>query len=735
MAQMLEIKGTVQRLTFHNPVTGFFVAVIKDERGKEHSVRGVSPAINAGEVLAARGQWVRSEWGMQFQSTEIRLAKPTGADDVVKFLASSVKGVGPGMARKLVDALGPDVFSIIEEDPQRLYGIKGIGKKRVDGLLESYKSDKLLRDAMLFLYRAGLGPARAKKVFDTYGENTISLLKANPYLMCRDVWGVGFKVADEAGQKMGIAKDSDFRVRAGVLHMLRQAEGSGSCGCPRAALVHATSQELDVGESLVQTAIDQEILAGTLFKDLDNGGTLCIFTAQLYRAEAGIASALLKAYSRPLSAHVDRLEASILEAELDAGITLEEQQRHAVELALRSNVSIITGGPGCGKSTITRLIIDIYRAQGFNVLLAAPTGKAADRASEATGHPAGTVHRLLEFKGSGPQRNQANPLECDVLVLDEVSMMDVALMLHVLRALPPHARLLLIGDADQLPSVGPGKVLADLLASQALPSVKLRAVFRQGANSDIKHNARLINEGLMPEAGYRKGSDFAYFAFAPTNPRDEQDKANTRKRMHDELLRMCRDMSKRGYDPLKDVQVYSPMRKGHVGIDILNVELQALLNPNPSQTLKIGDSQWRMGDKVMQLRNNKQKEVFNGNVGFIVGIDEERRSLEVSFDGRRVSYEFADLDELRLAYAITIHKSQGSEALVVLIVLDYSHFKLLKRNLVYTGVTRARKLCVLLADPAALKKAVEDNQNDERYTRLARLLEEGAAAAREAVVA
>lgn len=751
MPALEKVVGVVKRLTFVNPENGWFVAAVNVQGKGERTVVGSAANITVGEHLEADGTWGSTSWGPQFKATEVRLTQPRALDEIASYLAGSVEGVGPGFAKKLVDAFGEAVFDVIEKTPEKLGAVPGIGKKRAEALVAGYKENRAMRKIMLFLHRSGLGPGRAKRVYDKLGDNAVELIQKNPYILCKDVWGIGFKIADEAAQKQGVKLDSEFRIRAGITHLLRTAEQQGSCGVPVEKVLSQASEFLGVDYDLIETSIGYEIEAGDVYKDVDGEGTECLFPKRVYLAEKGIAEQFLAAVNRPVAYPVKDLEASILDAEIETGIILEDSQREAIRLALCNNVCIITGGPGCGKSTITKVLLHVFAEQNFGIVLAAPTGKAARRAAEATGHEAGTIHRTFDYgKGGGgagtakPKKgakrpaqseeaefdskfgvNKDNPLDADVLVLDETSMLDAFLTMSVLKGLHPRTRIIFIGDVDQLPSVGPGKVLADIIASRAVPCSRLTTVFRQAANSAIIRNAHRINRGEMPDLGYHEGSDFAFFNFSPNDPKNEDEKLKVRTTMRNELVRMARDMYKRGFDPLKDVQVYAPMKKGPLGIVELNLALQKALNPRPSCTLEVFGTKWGIGDKVMQLKNNRTKDVFNGNVGFIKEIDTTTRSLAVDFDGQVVMYKSTELDELTLAFAITIHKSQGSESPVVLIPIDWSHFTMLKRNLLYTGVTRAKKLCILLGDKKAVQHAVRNNQNDERHTRLKALLQAG----------
>ncbi len=714
-----QLNGIVKTLTYVNPENGYFVARV-DVTGKgERTVVGNAPVINLGEHISATGSWQSSNWGPQFKAMDVTLSAPTMLEGIEKYLASAIEGIGKGFARKLVEAFGEDVFSVIEKTPEKLGAIKGIGPKRAAAAVAAYKEQQAIREIMVFLHKAGLSSSRAQRVYKQYGDKAIELIKENPYILCRDIWGVGFSTADGVARKQGIPLDSEYRIRAGIQHVLREAEGQGSCGLPVDMVRDAASELLQVDYDAINTCIGYELEGQTLVKDF-SGDIECLFQPGIYNSERLIAQSLLSHARRVPARTIKDAEQAIGDAEVEIGIVLDEAQRDAVRVALNSQVCVLTGGPGTGKTTITRVLLQVFMDNGIDsICLAAPTGKAAKRASEATGQEARTVHRTLEYQREGGFKfNQNNPMTCDALVIDEMSMVDVSLMASICKALSPFTRLIIIGDVDQLPSVGPGKVLSDIISSGALPTVRLRAIFRQAATSRIITNAHAINRGEMPDLGWKEGSDFCFTNISPKNPKDEDEKKKCRTDIEGEVLRLVQNMWKLGYDPIREVQVLAPMRRGVLGVDSLNVKLQAVLNPDPSAVLEVFGTKWGVGDKVMQLRNNYDKVVFNGDIGFVQEIDSENRVIVVDFDGVPVSYKTSELDELTLAYAFTIHKSQGSEFPVVVMPLDWSHYTMLKRNLFYTGVTRARKLCVVVGQPGAAQTAVRTAQNDERYSRL-----------------
>ena len=721
-----QLHGTVKTVTFANPENGYFVAKVTVEGKGERTVVGNAPIINVGEHLSALGTWHTSNWGPQFKASDVTLSEPTMLADIERYLAGAFEGIGKGFAKKMVAAFGEAIFEVIEKTPKKLNDVPGIGKKRAESIVKAYSEQSSVREIMVFLYRSGLSSAKATKVYEKYGERAIQTIKENPYCLCKDIWGIGFSKADAVAQKQGIPLDSEYRVCAGIHHVINEAVSSGSCGLPLVMVREKVSEMLNVPYDLVDSCIEFELSSMNLVKDTA-AGDICLFPPGIYGAERNIAQKLLAMSSKAPAKVLHDIPTLVDYAQVESGILLEPTQREAVHIALASNVCVLTGGPGTGKTTITKILIQVLMENGLKALsLCAPTGKAAKRASEATNLMATTVHRLLGVgRKDGAQFNEKNPLPIDVLIVDEWSMADVRLMDLVCKALPATARLLMVGDVDQIPSVGPGKVLKDIIDSGAIPTVKLKTIFRQAATSDIIKNAHLINNGEMPEAGWKEGSDFCFMSISPKDRDDEELKKQCREKIETEVLRVARDMYKRGFDPIREVQVLAPMRRGILGVLSLNVRLQAILNPHPEAFLEAMGTKWCVGDKVMQQRNNYDKMVFNGDVGYVVAVDKDTRSVSVEFDEAVVTYKSGDLDELTLAYAFTIHKSQGSEFPVVIMPFDWSHYTMLKRNLLYTGVTRARKLCVIIGQPAAARVAVTTAQNDDRYSLLKEHLQKG----------
>lgn len=705
------LNGVVKLITFWNEENGYFVATVHGARkGDEHKVTGYSPIINIGMHLEAKGGWNRTNWGEQFKASEVLMTAPSDLAGLEKYLGSGAfPGIGPAAAKKMTAALGTKVLDTIRDTPEKLNEIPGIGKKKAQSIVDAYNSGAAKAEIMVFLHQQGLSTSKADKIFKRYGEDTVKKVKKNPYLMTDDIWGMGFKTADAVAQKMGVERDSVYRVHSGILHIVRESVSRGSCGIPHEMLVDGASQLLELTYEQIEAGIQVEVTSGALIKDLA-AGEQCYFAKVVYAAERNIATLLLKRSAAGVKWAVDNLDTRMIDAEKEIGITLETTQRRAVVAALENVVCVITGGPGTGKTTITKTIVTILEETGMRVLIAAPTGKASRRASEATGREATTIHRLLEMGKNGKfKRNAENPLECDVLVVDEMSMVDVSLTNNLVNALPDGCRLLLVGDVDQLPSVGAGKVLKDIIDSKAIPTVKLTEVFRQAKTSRIVMNAHRVNSGEAPDSGWVQEADFGFLDHYLEKEKQKTDEA---------LVALVHGMWKKGFDPVKDVQVLTPMKKGMLGTIALNKLLRETLNPEPAAKLELGTISLWAGDKVMQTKNNYDKDAFNGDIGIISEINLKEKFLTVTYDERTVMYRFNELDELVLAYAITIHKSQGSEFPVVVMPVDTSHYMMLRRKLVYTGITRAKKLMVMIGSKKAAMMAVKDTQEAERYTRL-----------------
>jgi len=706
------LSGLVERVTYHNPDSGFCVLRVK-ARGQRDlvAVVGHAATISAGEFVSATGWWTTDrDHGLQFKAASVTTTQPTTLEGIEKYLGSGmIRGIGPVYARALVGAFGDAVFDLIEQEPARLREVTGIGAKRAARIVAGWADQKAIREIMLFLHAHGVGTSRAVRIYKTYGQDAIALITENPYRLARDIRGIGFRTADQVAAKLGIEREAMIRVRAGLSFGLAEATGQGHCGLPVAELTRATSELIEVGAGLIGDALQLELQDGELVADTVDGEA-CVFLAGLYRSEQAIAERLrLLSRGRPPWPVIDAWRA-IPWVESKTGLALAPSQREALTLAVGAKVLVITGGPGVGKTTLVNSVLKVLGVKGVRVGLCAPTGRAAKRLAESTGLEARTIHRLLEADpaSGGFKRGEAHPLDCGLLVVDEASMVDVPLMRALLMALPDTAALLLVGDVDQLPSVGPGQVLADVIGSGAVPVVRLTEVFRQAAQSRIITNAHRINQGHMPELTAPDGSDF-YFVEA-AEPEDAVRK----------LLAVVRDRvpARFGLDPVRDVQVLCPMNRGSLGARALNTELQRVLNPPGEQRVERFGWTYGLGDKVMQVANSYERDVFNGDLGIVAGLDMEEGALTVSFEGREVEYGFGELDELALAYATTIHKAQGSEYPVVVIPLMTQHYAMLARNLLYTGVTRGKRLVVLVGQRKALAMAVRNAGGRRRWSKL-----------------
>jgi exodeoxyribonuclease V alpha subunit len=722
------VTGQIERVTFHSDESGFCVVKVS-VRGRKDlcTVVGTVPSVSVGEWLSATGQWtIDPRHGPQFKADQIRTSAPESAEGIERYLASGlIKGIGPAYAGRLVARFGKDVFTVIAERPARLREVEGIGRERQRAITESFRAQKVVREIMVFLHSHGVSSSRAYRIFKTYGEEAIAKVQADPYCLARDIRGIGFKTADEIAAKLGVAARSELRARAGVEYTLQELTRDGHCAYPRADLARKVSELLGVPADLADAAITHGVASRRLAEHPGPEGSPLVYLAPLDDAERDLARGLARLFRgrHPLPP-VDAGKAADW-VESKVGLELSATQRAALAKALTSKVMVITGGPGVGKTTLVDSIVRIFRAKKLSVVLCAPTGRAAKRLSETSGLEAKTIHRLLEFDPAtlAFKHDAARPLQGDLFVVDEASMLDVVLCRDLVRAIPASAALLFVGDVDQLPSVGPGSVLRDVIESGTIPVLRLTEVFRQAAQSAIVGNAHRINRGVLPalpegEPGGAGGTDF-HFVEA-----EDAEEGVAR------ILRLVTEVLPRRFrfNAREDVQVLCPMQKGELGARNLNVRLQQALNPSGESIERFGWT-FRVGDRVMQTVNDYEKNVFNGDIGRIRQIDSAEQELTVAFDGRPVEYEFGELDELTLAYAATVHKSQGSEYPAVVVPIHGQHYVMLQRNLLYTAVTRARKLVVLVGTKSALAIAVNRVSSRRRITTLKERL--AAAASRE----
>jgi exodeoxyribonuclease V alpha subunit len=720
---LTELTGQIERIAYTNEENGFTIAKVKVRGHRELvTVVGNLLAPTPGEVLEMQGEWTtHKKFGEQFRVVQFKTKVPATVYGIKKYLGSGlIKGLGPVMAGRIVDRFGKETLAVIDNQIERLAEVDGIGKKRIGMIAQAWEDQKDIRDVMLFLQSHGVGSGFATKIFKAYGNRSLAVVKENPYRLATDVFGIGFLSADKIATNIGFVKDSPLRIAAGTLYILQQLADDGHVYFPYEALIEKCREILEVERGVVVSAlgglaVDQRIVIEDLNASVDdfNANHKAVYLTRFHRCETGIAYRLKRLLETPKSLRAVDSAKAMDWVQQKLSITLAEKQIKAVRWAIENKVLVITGGPGTGKTTIINAILKIVSKLKCHISLAAPTGRAAKRMSEASGFDARTIHRMLEYsiQKGGFQRNEDKPLNCDVLIIDEVSMIDTVLMHHLLKAVPVFAMVILVGDVNQLPSVGAGNVLNDIIASETVPVVRLSEIFRQAKSSRIVTNAHNINNGTLPlverDNSFDPLNDF-YFI-------EQQDP----QRVLEIIIELVQKRIPRrfGYNPIDDIQVLTPMHKGLVGTANLNRQLQASLNPGEDGVQR-ADRIYRVDDKVMQMRNNYDKEVFNGDIGRITQIRPEEREVMISFEDREIGYDFFDLDEIVLAYAVSVHKSQGSEYPAVVIPVLTQHYVLLQRNLIYTAVTRGRHLVVMVGTRKALAIGVNNNKIQKRHTRL-----------------
>lgn len=716
---MEKICGTVDTIIFASQDNRFTVLKLSPEKLSTQitvTLNGIAPLI--GQLLEIEGEWIKHpKFGQQFKATTYKTVAPTEISGIEKFLASgAINGIGPAMAKKIVAEFGEKTLKIIAKSPNELLKVPGIGKKTAEKISTSYLEQSELTEIMVWLENHGISNTYAGKIFAKYGSFAIDIMEKDIYRLFQDIEGIGFLTADKLAFNLGIQRDDKRRIISGIDYALMQLCNNGHCCIPEMALVDKTAKILQVNNQIIFTILKERIDNGSLNTEVVGGETL-IYPPYLYYAEKKVAMRLLQLQQATEPLSEDNLSLFIKVWEKDNQIQLAQKQKEAIKACLHHGVLVLTGGPGTGKTTVIKGILSILKAQGLKIRLAAPTGRAAKRLSETTGQKALTIHRLLEANNLAQDDNLQlgfskdidDQLDADVIILDEVSMVDIVLMHHFLNAVPDGCRIILVGDTDQLPAVGPGSVLKDIIRSQKIPAIRLDEIFRQAQTSMIIQNAHIINAGRLPDLR-KQYSDFVFYEL-------NDDTSITQK-----ILDLCtKDLPHEGFDVLKDVQVLSPMHRFLCGVENLNLMLQEQLNPKKNQDeLKYSSQTFRVGDKVMHIRNNYQKNVFNGDIGFIQDINNEK--LTVDYFDHIVTYEKNELNELTLAYASSVHKSQGSEYKVVIIPLSTSHYIMLQRNLLYTAITRAKQKVIIIGSKKALMTAIQSNRTQKRYTLLAERL-------------
>ena len=714
------IRGVLEKIVFKNPDSGYMVGRVRLDDDELVTVVGKVFELQCGEELEIEGSWiVNKTYGKQFEIKKVKAHTPSTTIGIENYLGSGlIKGIGPVMAKKIVDKFGKETLDILDNDPEALSSIEGIGQKTIKQIIRSWQKHKKIREVMIFLQSYGISSTYSAKIYNTYGENAVSVIKINPYRLAEDIFGIGFKTADDIAFKVGIPRDSIFRIKAGIIYLLRRAEDNGHCFLPAEEILTIATDFLGADLSEINNAIS-ELIKEEKIITVKSGGENKIYLSSLYQSEIFVSKKILelndidnnKDKKTGRKSLYRRLIGEIASAD---GILLDETQVDAIITALTEKIMIITGSPGTGKSTILNFIIKILEKEKKKFMMAAPTGRASKRMTETTGRESKTIHRLLHFNPKLNKfiKDEENPINADTIIIDEASMLDIRLMRNLLSAVKSDSSLIFVGDIDQLPSVGPGYVLGDLIKSGTVQVCELKKIYRQEGQSQIIRNAHKVRDGEFP---YIKNKDSSDFFFLEKN--DPEETVNL-------ILHLLTDRipSSFGLDPFNDVQVLVPTNKGVCGVINLNSRIQKKLNPGSSGLLH-GDRWFRTGDKVIQLKNNYDKDVYNGDIGIISNIDMELKEASIDYDGRMVEYSFYEMDEINHSYAISIHKSQGSEFKCVIIPLLTSHYMLLQRNLLYTALTRARELAILVGSKKAIGMAVNKNIVEKRYTNLKELIQ------------
>lgn len=709
---MIEIEGQIERITYRNQEDGYTVAKLKTKKERSLiNIVGYISTISAGEVLKIKGYWEdHRKYGTQFRIVSYESLPPVNPDGIEKYLGSGmIKGIGPEIAKKIVATFGKETLRVISEDVERLKEVPTIGVKRIQMIKAAWAKNGELRDTLISLQSLGISQNLALKIYKQYGKESLSIVKDNPFKLAEDVYGIGFFTADKISRIMNIDRNSDLRIEAGIHYTLRKASDEGHVYYPMEKLIKESSSLLEVEEQIVKNVLPKICESGKIVIE-DSYPDKPVYLKSLYIAETQISERLKKISSYKKSPFLVRTESIFEQIEKRLSIKLTDLQLQAIKASLENKITLITGGPGTGKTTIIKGILEAYRQAGSKIILCAPTGRAAKKMEETTGYPAQTIHRLLEYnpQTKGFRKNERNPLKCDLIIIDESSMIDTVLMYSMLKAIPESATVVFVGDVDQLPSVGPGAVFRDLIESNFADCVRLTEIFRQSKESLIVLNAHRINNGYMPilENRIKERSDFLFY------PRTEPESVLKT------IVHLISSYIPLTYGiPKENIQVLTPMYKGEIGVSNLNSVLKEVINPKKEEIQK-GGKTLRLGDKVIQMRNNYEKDVFNGDIGRITGIDLDGQEVVVTYDTREVRYDFSELDEIMPAYAISIHKSQGSEYEAVIVPVMTHHYVLLQRNLIYTALTRAKKLAVFVGTKKALAIAIKNNKPHLRYTLL-----------------